>query len=89
MATLSITSAEFDKPQYKIGDTITLTVAYVSKSTLSGTVELKDGSGAVAGNAVVTAEVDAPHSLVVSDSQTHTWASVSDDGATAVFTTTA
>ena len=72
-----------DKAQYNVGDKVTLTVLRaVAPHTVTITVTEQDGASA-------TAPLKIVEGLVVSDTGPHVWAVVSDDGTTAVYTTTA
>ena len=72
----------FDKTSYKPGDTITATVVLAAR-TKSDTLTFTTAVG----NLTATTKVVADGSIA--DSLNHVWKLVSDDGVTAVYTTTA
>lgn len=72
----------FDKPAYNIGDTITATVVLSGRSKSDTAIYTSP-----AGTLTATTKIVASGSLT--DSLNKTWKTVSDDGVTAVFTTTA
>ncbi len=71
-----------DKSTYKPGDTITATVTLAARSK-SDTISY----ASAVGNLTVTTKIVADGTI--SDSLSKTWKLVSDDGVTAVYTTTA
>lgn len=83
-------SVALDKAAYAPGDLVTLTVSY-SDADSAGTVVtvLVTDSNGETGAATTSIQVVDPLTVQVSDSGARTWALVSDDGATAVFTATA
>ena len=95
----SIDSITFDEPSYAPGDTITVTVGYtpdipaVVPTTFTDTSTLTDASGNVVATNTAPFVINIPQAsgdvAGNSDSDGHTWATVSDTGSVAVFTTTA
>ena len=95
----SITSMTFDQPAYNPGDTITLTVAYVADTpgvspvVNTATASVTNSGGTVTATDSADFTVNEPaaagDTVNVTDTGNRTWAEQSDDGSTAVFTTTA
>ena len=96
----SINSMTFDQSAYAAGATITLTVAYTpdttpvtTPTTFTATTVITDASGAQVATSsgdFVVDEVTVPGDvLATTDTGSRTWAKITDDGATAVFTATA
>lgn len=90
-------TAVLDKQEYNAGDTMTLTVArhasdqQTVQETVTTVLTAADGSAQTitAGPVPVTSTVSVATTVAVSDDASRTWAQVSDDGSTAVFTATA
>ena len=81
MATLTVT---FDKTSYTPGALVTMTVVEAPTRAKPDVVTVTDPSTGATGTGTVV--IIPP--LTVTDS-THSWVKTSDDGATAVYTTTA
>jgi hypothetical protein len=89
MASPTVT-ATLDKPSYKPGDLVTLTVNYTDPDTKTITVSVKvtDSEGHDADVGPITAIID-PLTVQASSSPAKTWTKISDTGTVAVFTATA
>lgn len=90
MATPVITSASLDKPTYKVGDKMTLTVVYGDTDTKALTVSIvvTDAEGNKSAPTTATAVID-PLTLSVTDSSGKVWTTVSNNGSVAVLTSVA
>jgi hypothetical protein len=97
MAATLTGTVSFDKPAYNVGETITATIVHAGSDvtptdkTFTGT--LADAAGETA-TVTATFVIDEPVAVPttvqsVTDSDGRTWAQVSDDGKTAVWTATA
>ncbi len=89
MAAPVITAAVLDKPTYKVGDLMTLTVTYSDPDSKKLTVDIvvTDSSGNSSAPVKATAIIDPL--TVTATSAGVTWTKISDNGAVAVLTATA
>lgn len=84
-------SVSLDKASYNQGDKVTLTVTRVGTGPTPPQNFTGTATGSVSGPVSFQLTVNGKpgETLTVSDSGNHTWTLFSDDGTTAVYTTTA
>ncbi len=82
-------SASLDKPTYKTGDTMTLTVNYSDAATVADTVTATVTDAAGNTQPGTASAIINPDTVSVADTANRTWTKVSDSGSVAVFTATA
>jgi hypothetical protein len=87
---MSSIALSLDKPSYSPGDKITLTAVRspgaIQTQTITVTVTGQSGDSS---SKQFTIAGSPGESLSISDTANHAWSTVSDDGTTAVYTTTA